>query len=245
MHLSPPARWRLPGAVRDRRRRRARHPGWRVGGGDLAAGADHLPARRQRAAAPAHPQRGCGQPAARRRPGRGGLDHRPGRRRRHRGRRAGTCPGPQPRQTRLHRGAGGSRRRAATRPDRAAARDRRPADRPRAAPGRHQPAAARAGSGARRRRLAAGAARAGADGRAQRPDLPADRDGRRRHHAGRPGRVCCGRCRRRSRRRCSGCGPPPRRWACTGRTTWARVRSSPVWTPPSRAPPRSSTRRPS
>ena len=77
--------------------------------------------------------------------------------------------------------------------------------------------------------------RASAAGRGlERADLAAHRDGRGAHHALRPGRACCGPCRRPIPGRCAGCGRRPRRWGSAGRPSWTTRTSSAASTRPSR-----------
>ena len=154
-----------------------------------AARADALPARRERPAAPAGAVRRRGEPAARRGPARGALDHRDRRRRRADGDPGPPRTGPVHRAVRLRDGAGRARSRApapvrgrAARAGPAAARAGRPARRRRAAA---------AGAGDQRRpgrRLGARPPAAHRRRRLERRDLAAHRDGRGADHARRAGR---------------------------------------------------------
>ena len=213
----------------------------------MAPGRDRLPARRQGAAASGAPVRGCGQPAARTRPGRPCC-----------GRSTSTPMARPPRcgwsarsvrsrakldyvGVQAAAGAGALDEPIALLPEIGAL-----LHRARARPGRHQPTHPRAGGRARRRRLAAGAARGRYRPRMERADLAADRHGAPPTSCSPAGSGCCARC------------PPPRpeavdraargrrrpRHGLAGRRqrrAGARLAS----TRPTRAAPRSSTRPPS
>ena len=150
---------RLPGHLRDRRRRRVRGARQRARPRGPAPRADALQPRPADAAAPAGAQRGGGQPAPRRRPARRRLDHRPRCRRR-----AG-------------RGAGAPRRGSAAAPSWTIPRSR-PRPTPERCPSRWPccpGSAPAAGTGRRARRDRAGHPRpggAGDPGRELDPRLP-------------------------------------------------------------------------
>ena len=121
--LDAPRR-RLPGRLRDRRRRRLRAARRRARRRGAPARADPLPARRQRAAAPARALRGRGEPAARQATARPTLWTFDARRRTARAKLLDVAPRAraQPRAVRLRRRRGSTRTTSASR---LLARDRR------------------------------------------------------------------------------------------------------------------------